>query len=787
MKVVALAALLALPALGSLAALACRATSAGPSDGAKVDDADRVTFIRIDRAAAELLKNGNVWDSPNATAARSRADRFVARADGSLELGEGALLVAQLPGRILGDLCVELDGAAHGAPAIVRVASLLGPLREITTVDAIPPALLQRIKTQQLEQPWATDGGPFRGTAVAGDRATIWLLVSIEVPAGGRLELTRLRLREEVAPHPDHHSVGAESRLALPVASGQTWRFPLPALPAGARVAFALAPPEGMAPFALPLTAHCRLRSAGAGTSSTPLAEQHLVIADGPLADDEAVRGWRDASFAVAAAEPAGGALEVTISGAADRALFVALPTVLPRRDASTSPNLILISLDTLRADRVGALGGKGGLTPCLDRLAENSIRFTRCYSPANFTIPAHGSMMTGLQPAVHGAYRFGERISIRPWPNVAEACGAAGMATAAFTGGGFVDAAFGFDRGFSRYRMLDALMTRRNPRYTRSPRRAMFAWNAAVRDSMTLDVVTDWLHEHADRRFFLFFHTYHAHDYAPEEATAKARGLPADAPWPLPLDLPVTEFPKLAPGSPQLHHYEALYDATVTEVDAAVERLLATLDESGALADSIVVVTADHGEGFLEHGFLFHTTGLHDEVVRVPLLVHAPGLEGRTVDQPVSLIDLAPTLLELAGLTAPAEIQGRSLLPLLRGEEFESRPLLIQDCPQSGETHSALVLGRFKYLRWMRNTGNAAAPSFVVAREALHDVVADPLEQHDLADAPEHAAVLEQARAALDRVLAEVDAEAQRFAARREQVDGADVLAELLNLGYGR
>ncbi|MBM4013759.1 MAG: sulfatase [Planctomycetes bacterium] len=774
MKHLALAALLAASAAGSLAALACRG-------GARAEDAppDRVTFLRVDRPAAALLRSGNVWDAPSAAAARPRAQRFDLLQDGSLRLHAGALLVAQLPGRILGDLHLALDGAAHGAPATVRVASLLGPLRDIATVDALGEPLLQRVRQQQLETSWPADGRAFASGAVAGDRATIWLLVAIEVPAGGEVVLRRLQLSEEVAPRPDHHSVGAESRLAIPLSGGQVRRFPLPPLPVGARVEFALAPPEGMAPFSEPIRARCRLGA----------MERRLELADGPIRDDEAVRGWTDVAFTVETALPAGAELEVAIEGGSGRALYVGLPAVLPRREAATLPNLILISLDTLRADRVGALGSERGLTPCLDRLAQESFRFTRCYSPANFTIPAHGSMMTGLQPLVHGAFRFGERVSIRAWPNVAEACGAAGMATAAFTGGGFVDAAFGFDRGFSRYRMLDALMTRRNPRYTRSPRRAMFEWNAAVRDAMSLDVVTDWLRGHADRRFFLFFHTYHAHDYSPEPATAQARGLPDAVPWPPPIDLPVTDFPALKRGSPQLDHYEALYDATVTEVDAAVERLLATLRQAGVLDESIVIVTADHGEGFLEHDFLFHTTGLHDEVVRVPLLIHAPGLAGRTIDAPVSLIDLAPTLCELAGLAPPPEMQGTSLLPLLRGEEPPDRPLLIQDCPQTGETHSALVLGRFKYLRWMRREGPPEAGRFVTAREALHDVVSDPLEQHDLAVAPEHAATLERARSALDRVLEEMEASAQRFATRREfgDVSSADLDAELFNLGYGR
>ncbi|MSP15071.1 MAG: hypothetical protein EXR73_00420 [Myxococcales bacterium] len=767
MRAAAAATIALLVAFGAIATIACH--------GAADDGPTLVAFARLDRTAAELLRNGNVWDSPNAPHERPRAERFHERDDGALELEEGALLVAQLPGRILGDLRVELDGEVSGAPAKVRLASLLGPLRNIATVDKLGEPLLQRIHLQQLEADWAMGSAGFRSAPVAGDRQTIWILLSIEVPAGGKVVLRRARLGEEVLPRPDHHSVGAESRLSIPLASGQTRRFTLPAIPAGARVTFALAAPEGMAPLAAPLRARCRLPGAA-------IAEQVVWVVDGKLADDEAVRRWLDVAFDVPVALPAGATLEIAIEGAPQRALFIGLPVVEAKRDATTAPNLILISLDTLRADRVGARG----LTPRLDRFAEQCIRFPRCYSPANFTIPAHGSMMTGLQPAVHGAYRFGERISIRPWPNVAEACTAAGMATAAFTGGGFVDAAFGFDRGFSRYKMLDPLMTRRNLRYTRSPRRAMFEWNAAVRDGMSLDEVTGWLDQRADRRFFLFFHTYHAHDYAPSEATAATRQIATDARWPTPIDLPPEQFPQIAPGSPQVRHYEALYDATVTEVDAAVGRLLDTLEASGALDDSIVIVTADHGEGFLEHGFLFHTTGLHDEVVRVPLLIHVPGLESRTVATPVSLVDLAPTMLELAGLAVPADLQGVSLVPLLRGEESEPRPLLIQDCPASGEVHSALVLGRFKYLRFMKK-GAGGQPE--LASERLYDVEDDPAETRDLAGDEAQRSSLLQARAALDRQLAEIEAQAQRFAARRETgaIGGADLDAEIFNLGYGR
>jgi len=766
----------ALPA-AALALIAAALATCAANDGDAA--AERVVFERIDRSATDLLVDGNVWDSPAWPVDRLRKQRFTAIPDSSIELNEGALLVAQLPGRVGGDVELALAGAVSGAPAKVRLAALLLPDRELATTDRVTEALTARIGTTLLERDWPVGDAPFRAGPLERDRDALALLLAIEVPAGGKVLLRHATLREAVAPRPEPRSVGGETRPSLLVAAGTTRSFPLPALPAGARVAFAVAPPEGLERIARPLTARCRLAGAA-------LETQSLELRDGPAADGEAVRRWRDAAFAIARDLPAGGALEVAVAGDDGAALLVALPTVEPLRDDATPPDLVLISLDTLRADRVGALGGTRGLTPAIDRFAQRCVRFTRCYSPANFTVPAHGSLMTGLQPVVHGAHRFGERRSIRPWPSVAEACAQAGMATAAFTGGGYVDAAFGFDRGFSRYRNLDALMTPRNPRYTRSPRRAMAEWNVAVRDGVALDDVTRWLADHADRRSFLFFHTYHAHDYSPAEATARARAIDPAAPWPTPVELQEGDVGSVKAGSPQLRHYESLYDATVAEVDAAVGRLLQSLEESGALDRSIVVLTADHGEGFLEHDVLFHTTGLHDEIVHVPLLIHAPGIAPRTVDAPVSLVDLAPTMVELVGAAPLPETQGTSLVPLLRGEELAARPLLIQDCPKEGPLHSALVVGRFKYVRRMRAGAEGKA---VPASERLFDVVADPGETRDLASEPLHAATLAQARAALDRMLAEMEATALRFAARRDggDVGGADLDADLHHLGYGK
>jgi choline-sulfatase len=183
--------------------------------------------------------------------------------------------------------------------------------------------------------------------------------------------------------------------------------------------------------------------------------------------------------------------------------------------------------------------------------------------------------------------------------------------------------------------------------------------------------------------------------------------------------------------------------------------------------------------------------------VLRVPMMLWVPGVAPRAIESLVSLIDVAPTLLDLLGLAPLPDTQGISLAPLLRGEPIDERPLLAQDCPPTGEVHSALLLGRFKYLRRMRRTSDEPIErdAFVgmppveqeLASEHLYDLIDDPRELVDLALDPAHAATLERARAALDHILAGTQAAAQRFQARRAQMleTGTDLDEELRQLGY--
>src|SRR5262249_5730867 len=181
----------------------------------------------------------------------------------------------------------------------------------------------------------------------------------------------------------------------------------------------------------------------------------------------------------------------------------------------------------------------------------------------------------------------------------------------------------------------------------------------------------------------------------------------------------------------------------------------------------------------------LFHAIGLHDEVLHVPLLIHAPGVAPATIDAPVSLIDVAPTLLELAGAAPLEEVQGVSLVPLLGGGEPPDRPLLSQDCPPAGRnadgtrlvvTHSALIGARFKLIRVVGEDE---------ASDALYDVLADPGETRDLAKDPRCAGALAAARSSLEHVLGAMQGAADRAKAKQESaIPNAGLDDDLHRLG---
>ncbi|QQR73696.1 MAG: sulfatase [Holophagales bacterium] len=324
--------------------------------------------------------------------------------------------------------------------------------------------------------------------------------------------------------------------------------------------------------------------------------------------------------------------------------------TAAARSSASTPTGFIVISLDTLRADRLGAYGYDRPTTPFLDRLAARATLFERAIVQYPGTLQSHMSMFTGLYPREHAVFPPALRLSA-DIPTLPELFHAAGYRTAGHSEGGFVKGYYGFSRGFDEWDDPDHV--------------------AATDLERTLAAGRDFLRRlEPGERFFLFLHTYALHD--PYTPPVRYRRMFWQGPPP-PGAFPPTG-PELArvnergpvPSEPVVAWLSALYDASLRYTDDQLAAFVGDLERSGLLATTTLVVTSDHGEEFLEHGHLSHVE-TYEETLHVPLLVLRPGQKtGQRVESLVESIDLAPTLLELAGLPAPP-MSGRSYAAALQ------------------------------------------------------------------------------------------------------------------------
>jgi arylsulfatase A-like enzyme len=392
-------------------------------------------------------------------------------------------------------------------------------------------------------------------------------------------------------------------------------------------------------------------------------------------------------------------------------------PPHAARQDGARS--LLLITIDTLRADAVGAYGpstslgagSAGARTPAIDALAARGVRFDRAFAPAPITLPSHASVLTGRDPPGHGARHNG--MAMRGGvPTIATVAAQAGFATAAFVSAFPLDRRFGLARGFGAYS-------------DRMPRGADMRPANERSGARTVDEAVEWLGRHAPERFLLWVHLFEPH-----------------APYGDPQD-----------GRPA----RARYADEVAEADRQVARLVTALGV--ARAETLVVVAGDHGEAFGEHGEIGHSIFVYDTTLRVPLVFSGAGLPGGTVvAEPVSLIDVAPTALRLLALP-PVDADGVDIAPLWYGERIAPRTLY-------AESFAPLVDFGWSALRSVRRDGwkYIAAP-----RPELYDLLRDPDEAHDVAgEVPARAAALADVVARvsgpeLDHAAAQPDPEAAR------------------------
>lgn len=408
-------------------------------------------------------------------------------------------------------------------------------------------------------------------------------------------------------------------------------------------------------------------------------------------------------------------------------AVVVALPLVgfvgCDRGRRSDGPvvgqSVVLISIDTLRADHLGVYGASPKVSPRLDRFAEEGIVFLDASSHAPSTLPAHASLMTSMLPCRHGA-SIAKRLPLGDSAlTLAERLATEGFSTAAFTGGGQLDRVWGLDQGFDSYQSTPG---------------------ADLRSIVARGL--EWLAPRSGDRTFLFLHSYETHHpYTPsEERLARFSG---DYSGPLPRAIGVELLERINRGEMEistedLEFVRAAYSAEIHSADEALGLLFRGLRELGLYDEATIVVTSDHGEEFGEHGHVgWHSHSLYEELLRVPLILRLPGgrRAGTRSGLPARGIDVAPTILDSLGVSVPPSFGGRSLL----------------EPPSDGPSKRPIVAA-------MDRLGTGCAPETTSLRvgrwklygDRLFDLATDPGETKDLATA--RPALVDRMRRMLER-----------------------------------
>ncbi len=391
-------------------------------------------------------------------------------------------------------------------------------------------------------------------------------------------------------------------------------------------------------------------------------------------------------------------------------------------------PNVLLLTIDTLRADRLGCYGRRTAETPAIDGLARDGLLFQNAFTPVPLTLPAHATLLTGLEPAAHGLLDNGMVARDLGAPTLAERLTGAGYDSAAFVAAHVLNRIFGLDRGFVLY-------DDGPPEADESE--GFFHGVADARGRV--DAALEWLRRPRARPFFLWLHLFDVH------------------------------APHVAP-EPFARRFPDAYDGEIAYVDSQIARLLRLLSVLGLERDTLVLLTADHGESLGEHGEETHGILLYDATLRVPLILRLPARvpRGASSARPVGLTDVAPTVLELCGLPPNPRVQGVSLLAtqvapraLWAASEYPAR--------QYGWAPlRALRVDGLKYI---------SAP-----RPELYDLARDPGEAHNLAAAQSGRLAAWQARLrATERTLT-----GMRSAQAPAEPD-AETRERLAALGYAR
>jgi len=443
--------------------------------------------------------------------------------------------------------------------------------------------------------------------------------------------------------------------------------------------------------------------------------EQAALPAESLPAADEP-DGWRRFRAALPA-EAAGASL---VWSTATGEVLRSAPRVHARRDEVSRPSLVWIVIDTLRADYLGCYGHDRPTSPRIDELAAEGVVFEHAISPASWTLPAMASMLTGLYGEGHGLLHTEHRLAPDQLSFV-EVLAGSGYTTGAVVSGTFTDSFWGFDQGFDEYDDLGMVVDDRSGGATTIEAMKERA-HRRVTSTEVSDRALDFVRRQAGRRFFLLAHYFDPHQDFVEHAGLSERFEPRGSAAPA--------FGLRDPDPEATALLRGLYEGEIAFTDRHVGRLLDGLEELSGDEEVVIVLTSDHGEEFYERQWLGHGNTLFNEVLRVPLVLRVPGASPGRVRDSVTTLDVAPTLLELAGL-GDAFGEGRSLLPWLRGESGgEAREVFASlypsFAPETGETAAEVAIR-------VDSGREAAVRDSRLPAPLLFDCGEDPLQIEDL------------------------------------------------------
>lgn len=415
-------------------------------------------------------------------------------------------------------------------------------------------------------------------------------------------------------------------------------------------------------------------------------------------------------------------------------AAFIAglLWSVAPAAEKA-GPNVVVITIDTLRADHLACYGYKRIKTPNIDQLAKSGVRFSNAFTAVPITLPSHTALMTGQYPMATGVHDFSGNKLPPGSMTLARVLQSHGYSTAAFIASAALDSRFGLNQGFDTY----------YDHFNLGHSREIHLDEIERRGDKVVDLALKWLESHHQKPFFLWVHLYDPH-------------APYDPPEP---------YARLYRTHP--------YDGEIAFADAQVGRLFGYLKQQHLYENSLIVLASDHGESLGEHGEKTHGFFIYNATLHVALIVRIPGDPPRVVQQGVSLVDVMPAVLQALGIARPASVQGQSLLSLMLG-----RPSGI-DSGQYSENYAPLI-----HFGWNRLLGIEwrGMEYIETTRPELYDLKADPDELHNLYST--HQALAHEMNQRLQDLIRRYTSAGKASAVAGRSTDPA-LLASLRSLGY--